>query len=364
VEERSVVESTAAYERWLASQIRVVADDVERKHRLMRRDAFTFLRATYYRFAERLPAVCPQLVDAPAVVAVGDLHVENFGTWRDREGRLVWGISDLDEGDRLPYTSDLARLAASALLAGDAGHLRLEPALVGQAILAGYTRGIAGGAAPMVLAERRRWLAAAIAPALPEPRAFWQHLAELPVVSARLPAAARAALASVSPGRGWRHTLHRRVAGVGSLGRPRLVALGDWQGGLVARELKALAPPATRWLSGRRSPQPPRVRHGDPWAAEQEAWLAQRLAPDTIKLDLAGLDRKRTDQRLLSAMGRETARLHLRSQRSPQAILDDLSARRDDWLAGAAEQLARDTQADYHTWCDRPRRSVTTKGLI
>jgi len=36
------------------------------------------------------------------VLAVGDLHVENFGTWRDAEGRLIWGVNDFDEAWRLP----------------------------------------------------------------------------------------------------------------------------------------------------------------------------------------------------------------------------------------------------------------------
>ena len=44
---------------------------------------------------------------------VGDLHVENFGTWRDVEGRLVWGVNDFDEAYALPYTNDLVRLVAS-----------------------------------------------------------------------------------------------------------------------------------------------------------------------------------------------------------------------------------------------------------
>ena len=30
-------------------------------------------------------------MDAPQVLSVGDLHLENFGTWRDADGRLVWG---------------------------------------------------------------------------------------------------------------------------------------------------------------------------------------------------------------------------------------------------------------------------------
>ena len=48
------------------------------------------------------------------VLAIGDLHLENFGTWRDAEGRLVWGINDFDEAWALPYTNDLIRLATSA----------------------------------------------------------------------------------------------------------------------------------------------------------------------------------------------------------------------------------------------------------
>ncbi|MGL1576695.1 DUF2252 family protein, partial [Vibrio parahaemolyticus] len=78
---------------------------------------------TFWRWVEVMPGVCPDLVTAPRVLAVGDLHVENYGTWRDAEGRLVWGINDFDEAFEMPYALDLLRLATSALLAsdGDAG---------------------------------------------------------------------------------------------------------------------------------------------------------------------------------------------------------------------------------------------------
>ena len=64
---------------------------------------------------------------APQVLAVGDLHVENFGTWRDMEGRLVWGINDFDEVYELPYTIDLVRLAASAHIAIRESRLEIAP---------------------------------------------------------------------------------------------------------------------------------------------------------------------------------------------------------------------------------------------
>jgi uncharacterized protein (DUF2252 family) len=65
------------------------------------------------------PEVCPDLAKAPKVLAVGDLHVENFGTWRDVEGRLVWGINDFDEAAALltPTTCAWPRVRWSPSLA-------------------------------------------------------------------------------------------------------------------------------------------------------------------------------------------------------------------------------------------------------
>ena len=77
----------------------------------MAQDALSFLCATFYRWAQLFPALCAKLARAPKVLGIGDLHVENYGTWRDAEGRLVWGINDFDEACPLPYTNDLVRLA-------------------------------------------------------------------------------------------------------------------------------------------------------------------------------------------------------------------------------------------------------------
>ena len=349
VAEQSVIEATEAYEQWLAKHVRIVRDDLDRKHRLMRRDAFTFFRATYYRFVERFQQVAPAVAAAPRVGAVGDLHVENFGTWRDHEGRLVWGIDDLDEADRLPYTIDLARLATSALLAVEAGKLVLSRSIIAESILAGYARGMESGAQPVVMAERRRWLSTAFAPLLQEPRAFWQEIADLPEAGRRLTLAARLVLANVAPGKGWKFRLHRRTAGVGSLGRPRFVAVGEWDGALVARQLKGLPPPASRFAGGK-GPLPPRVHYGDPWAAENVGWVARRFSPDTAKLDLSRIDRKRADRRLLSLMGREAAHYHLRSRGGKAAILADVAGRPNDWLAQTADALAEDVRVDFDAW--------------
>ncbi len=72
--------AAADYEAWLGGLIDLVADDLTLKHQLMKKSALAFLRATFFRWMQLWPGVCPELADAKAVLAVGDLHIENFGT--------------------------------------------------------------------------------------------------------------------------------------------------------------------------------------------------------------------------------------------------------------------------------------------
>ena len=128
-------EATESYETWLGEQTPIIKADLLLKHQQMSADVFSFMRATFYRWLELWKETCADLTNAPIVLAVGDLHVENFGTWRDQEGRLVWGVNDFDEAFDLPYTNDLVRLALSAHLAISANHLALRPADACEAIL-------------------------------------------------------------------------------------------------------------------------------------------------------------------------------------------------------------------------------------
>ena len=112
----NIVKATRRYEEWIGESIKLDGADLQLKHQRMKEDLFSFFRATFYRWVQLWPEVCPSLTLAPRVLAVGDLHVENFGTWRDIEGRLIWGVNDFDEAATMPYTLDLARLAASARL--------------------------------------------------------------------------------------------------------------------------------------------------------------------------------------------------------------------------------------------------------
>src|SRR6188472_2294706 len=143
-----------AYEAWLARQCDVVAKDIDVKHHRMKKNAFIFLRATYFRWAKTIATLCPDLMGAPRALAVGDIHLENFGTWRDADGRLVWGVNDFDEAAFMPYMLDVVRLATSAALATSQG---LSDAAICGAIAEGYAAGLKAPR-PFVLDREHEWL--------------------------------------------------------------------------------------------------------------------------------------------------------------------------------------------------------------
>ena len=332
--------------------IQVVPVDLRRKHELMRAGPFIFLRGTFYRWAERFPVVCAKVADAPRIMAVGDLHVENFGTWRDREGRLIWGVNDLDEAAVLPYTNDLVRLATSATLASRDRHLEMRPREMCAAILDGYTASLERGGDPVVLAERRRWLRLVALSELRDPRLFWDRMLSL-ARARRVPQSALRALRAASPG-GWlAFTIHPRVAGVGSLGRMRFVALARVTGGFVAREAKAFLPSAAAKDSGRRIATEivqRAVRALDPFWGITDGWIVRRLAPDCSRIEMADLPEERDEQRLLRAMGWETANLHLATSSARRVVSRHLASLRPRWLERAAEAMEAATIQDWKDW--------------
>src|SRR5262249_15912601 len=91
--------AATAYEKWLARFFVLNRADLEHKHERMSdsSDPFPYFRGTYYRWAQLWRSACPNETDAPRVLAAGDVHIENFGTWIDANGRLCWGINDFDE---------------------------------------------------------------------------------------------------------------------------------------------------------------------------------------------------------------------------------------------------------------------------
>jgi len=350
--------STDSFEQQLIAQTDTVRMDLVRKHELMRTSAFVFLRATFYRWIETFAEACGAAVaDAPRVLAVGDVHVENFGTWRDAEGRLVWGINDVDEAAELPYVNDLVRLATSAALAADEDHLSMTMREICASILDGYLTSLRARGRPIVLADRRRWLRRVALSDLRDPVTFWPTIRKRRRRDGtrRPPPDAVAAIDAAMPQRDLEYEIHPRSAGVGSLGRQRYVAIADWNGGFIAREAKALVGPADpmrRLLANA-------VRAHDPMWTIHGSWIVRRLAPDCSKIEIADLPQERNEKKLLRAMGWETANLHLATPRAAVAVVKDLRGRGDRWLERAAEKMRESTLDDWRDW----RRGDGARGV-
>jgi Uncharacterized protein conserved in bacteria (DUF2252) len=353
-----VQQATKAYEFWLRQRIPVIAADFRVKHQRMAESSFSFLRATFYRWVQLWPKVCPELASAPVLLGVGDLHVENFGTWRDCEGRLIWGINDFDEVAHMPYTVDLVRLAVSAWFAIRENHLSCDATEACDAILAGYCASLKEGGTPFVLAEQHRWLRDLALSRLRDAAPFWQKLEALPTVRSRLPASVNGMLRGGLPEPGLRFRIVHRHAGLGSLGRRRFTALAQWRGGHIAHEAKELLASAWHWENGNRGDPEilyrqildRAVRVPDPWIGVRGQWLLRRLAPDCSRIELSSLPKTSDELKLLRAMGWETANVHLGTKPATSRVLWDLRRRPAKWLTKAVEAMAHATVGDWKKW--------------
>ena len=354
----NIQKATQSYEAWLGKHLTILPADLQIKHKAMAADIFPFLRATFYRWMQLWPEVCAECVKAPKVLAVGDLHIENFGTWRDVEGRLVWGINDFDEASPLPYTVDLVRLAASSHLAIRGSRLQIGPGDACSAILAGYRRGLETGGRPFVLSEEHRWLHGSVMSSLRDPVAYWAKLDQLPVWRRPVPKGARRAMDKMLPESGLKCRVVHRVAGLGSLGRERYLALAEYRGGRIAREAKALAPSACSW-AGKSKGDPAihyqeildhAIRAVDPFVRLKGRWIVRRLAPDCSRVELSSMPKERDEYKLLQCMGFETANVHLASPKAARSILQDLGHRHERWLHDAAAGMVKATDKDWKAW--------------
>ncbi len=360
----NILEATAGFERWLAGHTPLLPQDLRLKHTAMRDNLFSFLRATYYRWAQVWPVACADCANDPAALAVGDLHVENFGTWRDADARLVWGINDFDECHPLPFSHDLVRLATSARLALEDGELEIAPKAACAAILDGYRDSLRAGGKPFVLADKNSPLRAMARERLETPEKFWEKMHGFPPEKGGVPAKVCGLLRAVLPDKSIKLKFVHRIAGLGSLGKERFTGIGTWLGGQIVREAKALTPSACLWVEGGSKSGPlgqralpilyerilrTSVRCLDPMVVVRGQWLLRRLSPDCFRIRLSHLPQERNERDLLYSMGWETANVHLGGGAGSK-ILKRLQKRPAYWLHHAAQIMHDQTLRDWRDW--------------
>jgi uncharacterized protein (DUF2252 family) len=353
----NIFQSTRRYEAWLRRELGrdVVEEHLHAKHKKMSDGPFEFLRATYWRFAETILAECPALKDAPQALAVGDIHVENFGTWRDADGRLVWGVNDFDEAARMPYVLDIVRLATSAALATDHG---LSDKAICEVIAEGYAEGLKAPK-PFVLDREHDWLRNAVIVRRGEREKFWDkfdpaRIAESkpdkvdPVAPEELRGRYRRAIERGHHKSVTDLKIFSREAGTGSLGRPRFFGTGTWHGDLVVREAKAMV--LSGWARAHGGSRrlrcieiaSGRYRSSDPTLHLRGYVLVRRLSPNDFKIEIekpgkktekneqkvkGRLPRELISTKMLDAMGHELASIH-RATLEKDELEADFHARR------------------------------------
>ncbi len=355
----NIIKATRKYESWLAGMTEIIQSEIDLKHKNMAENPFSFFRAAFYRWIQVFNKVCKDDSSAPYVLGVGDLHVENFGTWRDIEGRLVWGINDFDETYYLPYTNDLIRLTASAHLAISENHLKLEKADACDSILKGYIDSLTAGGGAFVLSDKHKWLHDAATFRLKDPVKFWDKMSGFKESKKGAQGEIVKTLLKSMPGYSPDYKLVQRIAGLGSLGRQRVVVIANWNGGLIAREAKAFVP-STYVFIDEELPEDSfyeaildnAVRCKDPYLSIKKKWIIHRLAPDCSRIELESLPAEHDEAKLLYAMGWETANIHMGSKKEIKAVKKDITGREKHWLHKAAESMLDAMESDYKEWKD------------
>ena len=180
----------------------------------------------------------------------------------------------------------------------------------------------------------------------------------LPTLKEKSRSAPLDAIEHLMPARDLPYRLAHRVAGLGSLGHARYVAIADWNGGRIAREAKALVSSACYWAKE------------DQWAVrdslsdhhQPRRALSRSFCPVTRPLDrsppqpallahrIGHAAAPGQELRLLRAMGWETANIHLGTKTARKPILRHMQKQKGKWLHRATEEMLNAVRDDWKTW--------------
>jgi uncharacterized protein (DUF2252 family) len=374
-------------------------DRLALKYRAMRASAFAFLRGTCHLFYARLPEV-PLLRSAPLAWICGDLHLENFGSYKGDNRLVYFDLNDFDEAVLAPCTWDLLRVVTSILVGGQSfGVDRAQQRMLARRLLDAYVAAIEDGKARWVeretaqglvrgllerarLRNRKNFLDSRTIRVGARRKIRVDHKRALPVTEkqrARIKRFMRE-FARRQPNPKFYRLLDvaRRIAGTGSLGVERYVLLIEGRGspnGNYLLDLKQALPPSgapfLRWkqpkwqneaqrvatLQRRQQAVPmaflgPVVMDGTPYVLRGLQPVDDRVALNKWRGDLALLEQT------LVTMAQLTAWSELRSSgRQGSATVDELieywgKRSRQAKLLELAMQCRRQTERDWKQYCE------------
>src|SRR5476649_1518803 len=106
----------------------LLPDMVQLKYEAMTENAFRFYRGTCHLFYEDL-ANAEALPLSPLVWICGDLHIENFGSYKGDNKLVYFDLNDFDEALLAPASYELSRFLVSVLIASDTLKVRSAEAI-------------------------------------------------------------------------------------------------------------------------------------------------------------------------------------------------------------------------------------------
>ncbi|HYS62287.1 MAG TPA: DUF2252 domain-containing protein [Paraburkholderia sp.] len=369
------------------------------KYKAMRGSPFVFLRGACHLFYERLPRG-KVLDDAPPVWICGDMHLENFGSYKADNRLIYFDNNDFDEACLAPSLYELVRLLTSVLVGASDLKLSRAQALAlchtavdayGAALAFGKSRWIEAETAVGMVRDLFDGLASRTRAAHLDRRTTLKSKARTLKVDGKraLPVSdeQRAAVtefmnqfAAGEPNPEFYRILDvaRRIAGTGSLGVDRYVILVEGKGspdGNYLIDLKEALPSSV--TPHVRTPQPnwrtdaervveiqrrnQAVSQAFLHAVEfnQRSYVLRGLQPSEDRVALSDWDGKLPRlEEVVNSMAELSAWAHLRSGgRQKSSIADELIAfgNRRDWrlpLIELATQCEAQVAADWKAYSD------------
>ncbi|HEY6896319.1 MAG TPA: DUF2252 domain-containing protein [Rhodocyclaceae bacterium] len=363
----------------------------------MRADPFVFLRGSCHLFYARIPPA-PVFDQAPVTWVCGDLHLENFGSYKGDNRLVYFDLNDFDEAALAPCTWELARFLASVHLGVvSLGVNRAEAGALCQTFVDAYAAALAEGKARWVECETADGLVRDLLDGLQKRKRgdYLDSRTELKGKTRRIRIDGRKALAASEADqarvKAWLKTfaatqenpeffrvldVARRIAGTGSLGVERHIVLVEGKGspeGNYLLDIKEalpsslpangrIRPPAwtsqaQRVVSVQQRMQAVSMAFLNAVEINGKSFVLRGLQPSEDRVALEAWKGKlRRLESVLTTMGQLTAWAQLRSGgRDGSAIADELIdfGRRSDWqkpLLDVAELCAKQTTADWQTF--------------
>ena len=364
------------------------------KYRAMRAGPFAFLRGSCHLFHERLPH-SGVLESTPRVWVCGDLHLENFGSYKADNRIVYFDVNDFDEAVLAPASRDLVRLLASVRIGADSvGLASARAGKLCQRLLGAYAAALAAGKALWVERETAQGLVRVLLDGLRDRSrpAFLDERTSLPGKKRQLRVDGKKALAASAAQRAEVIAfmqqfavaqpepdffdvidVARCIAGTGSLGVDRYVILIRGKGSpdgnylldlkqtLASSLLPHLEVRQPRWQSEahrvvalQRRVQAVSMAFLQPVQMGGRPYVLRGLQPSEDRIRLAPSGQKPADlEGLMEVLGRLVAWAQLRSAgREGSAIADELIAFGENggWQAtlldasyDAAEQVRKDS---------------------